>query len=187
MVAIVPGGCSDSISKPVTVNANPISNFTFNPSGRLVYYTATQPGNTTYHWNFGDGATDNQSITKYHYLNSFDAAKFNVCLTVTNAAGCIAKTCKDVAFSGGINPLSKLGGVNIYPNPNYGHFTISVEDPKSDIAIVVYSLLGETIKTVDASPLKTNYTLDLNVANGIYLVKVTNGGLSSTQKITVNK
>ena len=187
LVAIVPGGCSDSISKPVTVNANPISNFTFSPSGRLVYFTASQTGNTKYHWTFGDGATDNQSITKYHYLNSFDAAKFNVCLTVTNAAGCITKSCKDVAFSGGINPLSKLSGVSIYPNPNLGHFTVNVEDPKSDIAIEVYSLLGERIKTLDANPLKSMYTIDLNVANGIYLVKVTNGGLTSTQKITINK
>ncbi len=187
LVAVVPGGCSDSITKPVTVNANPVSNFTFNTSGRLVYYNPTQTGNTKYHWNFGEGGTAENANTQYHYLNSFATNKFTVCLSVTNASGCLTKTCKEVAITSGIEKLEKLTGVTLYPNPNKGNFTVTVENPKSDISMAVYNLLGEEIKVIETNSLKSNYSVDLNVANGIYIVKITNGGLTSSQKITINK
>ena len=187
LLAIVPGGCSDSINKPISVNAMPNSNYSYTKSGHLVYFKATQAGNTTYHWDFGDGGTSEISNTQYHYLNDFGYGKYNACLTSVNAAGCLSQTCKSILITGGIEKLNKLNGVAIYPNPNGGNFTITVENPKSDIAIGVYNLLGELVKTIETNSLKSAYTVDLNVANGIYLVKVTNGGLTSTQKVTINK
>ena len=53
--------------------------------------------------------------------------------------------------------------------------------------MAVYNLLGEEIKVIETNSLKSNYSVDLNVANGIYIVKITNGGLTSSQKITINK
>ena len=186
LVAIVPGGCSDSINKPISVNAKPSSNFNFNTSGRLVNFNAAQVGNTTYQWDFSDGGKASNASTQYHYTN-YPSGKYVVCLTVVNAAGCQSQTCKEVAITGGINKLSVLNGVTVFPNPNNGNFTVTVENPKSDIAIAVYNLLGEMVKTIETSPLKSTYSVDLNVANGVYLVKVTNGGLISTQKITINR
>jgi PKD repeat protein len=186
LVAVVPGGCSDSISKQVSVNAKPKSDFTFTTSGRQVSFAATQAGNTLYQWRFGDGGSSNSATTKYDYLN-FASGKYQACLAVVNAAGCFSETCKAISISGGVDKLNKLSGVKIYPNPNKGAFTVTVEDPKSDIAIGVYNLLGEVVKTVETTSLKSTYSIDLNVANGVYLVKVTNGGLTSTQKVTINK
>lgn len=186
LVAVVPGGCSDSISKQVSVNAKPKSDFTFTTSGRQVNFAATQAGNTLYQWRFGDGGSSNSATTKYDYLN-FASGKYQACLAVVNAAGCFSETCKAISISGGVDKLNKLSGVKIYPNPNKGNFTVTVEDPKSDIAIGVYNLLGEVVKTVETTSLKSTYSIDLNVANGVYLVKVTNGGLTSTQKVTINK
>lgn len=187
LVAIVPGGCSDSISKPVTVNANPISNFTYTKSGRLVYFNATQAGNTIYHWNFGDGATAETPASQYNYLNAIGFGKFNACLTVVNAAGCFTQTCKEIAITEGIENVSKSNGITIFPNPNHGNFDVTIADPKSDISIAIYNVLGDVIKIIDTNPLTAKYSIDLNVANGIYLVKVTNGGLISSYKINVNK
>jgi PKD repeat protein len=187
LVAIVPDGCSDSISKPVTSNANPVSDFTFKTSGRKVSFDAIEKSHTTYNWDFGNGASASTPVAEYNYLNSFATSKFKVCLTTTNAAGCITQTCKEVGISNGIQNLDKLTGVKIFPNPNKGNFNITVEDPKSDLSIDVYDLLGHQIKTVNTNNFKSTYQVDLNVANGVYLVKVTNGGLSTSQKITVNK
>jgi PKD repeat protein len=186
LVAVVPGGCSDSISKQVSVNAKPKSDFTFTTSGRQVSFAATQAGNTLYQWRFGDGGSSNSATTKYDYLN-FASGKYQACLAVVNAAGCFSETCKAISISGGVDKLNKLSGVKIYPNPNKGNFTVTVEDPKSDISIGVYNLLGEVVKTVETTSLKSTYSIDLNVANGVYLVKVTNGGLTSTQKVTINR
>jgi PKD repeat protein len=187
LVAIVPGGCSDSVTKPVTANAKPNSDFSFATSGRLVSFNASQPGNTSYNWSFGEGGTSSDPNSKYHYLSSFVTYKYKACLTVKNAAGCISQTCKEVALSSSINSLAKNSGINVFPNPNKGNFTVTIEDPKSDISILVFNLLGDVIKVIDANQFKSNYDVDLNVANGVYLVKITNGGLISTQKITINK
>ena len=186
LVAVVPGGCSDSISKPVSVNAKPISDFTFTPSGRQVSFKSNQAGNTLYQWRFGDGGNSTSANTVYNYLN-FESGKYFACLAVVNAANCFSETCKLVNITGGVAQLTKLSGVKVYPNPNKGSFTVSIEDPKSDISIGVYNLLGEVVKTIETSSLKSTYTVDLNVANGVYMVKVTNGGLTSTQKVTINK
>jgi PKD repeat protein len=186
LVAIVPGGCSDSINKPISVNAKPSSNFNFSTSGRLVNFNAVQVGNTTYQWDFSDGGKASDAKTQYHYTN-YPSGKYVVCLTVVNSAGCQSQTCREVAITGGINNLSALTGVTLFPNPNSGNFIITVENPKSDIAIGVYNLIGEMVKTIETSSLKSTYSVDLNVANGVYLVKVINGGLISSQKITVNK
>ncbi len=187
LVAIVAGGCSDSITKPVTVNARPTSDFTFSTNGRLVSYNALQAGNTTYQWNFGDGGTATSPNTQYHYLNSFGTASFKACLTVTNASGCSSQTCKEVSISSGIDGLHKENGIRIYPNPSKGLFTVKIDNVKSDISLVVYSIHGDVIRTIDTSPLRSIYPIDLGVSNGVYIVKVTNGGYTSSEKITINR
>lgn len=184
--AIVPGGCSDSITKAVTVNTNPNSDFTFKTSGRLVYFTAATPGATLYQWRFGDGGSSSSANPQYSYI-AYPKGKYMACLSVVNAANCFSETCKEIAITGSVDKITKLSGVKIYPNPNKGNFTITVEDPKADIAISIYNLLGEVVKTIQTSSLKSVYSIDLNEANGVYLVKVTNGGLTSTQKVTINK
>lgn len=186
LVAIVPGGCSDSITKAVTVNANPDAGFTFTTSGRLVYFKANQPGATLYQWRFGDGGNSNIANPSYNYLE-WPKGKYTACLAVVNAAGCFSETCQSVLITGSVNKLTRLEGIDVYPNPNKGQFTLSVENPKSDLAIEILNLLGERIEKVDANPFKSVYELNLDVASGVYLIKVTNGGLTATRKITVSK
>ena len=120
-------------------------------------------------------------------MNDFGYGKYNVCLTTINAAGCLSQTCRSILITGGIDKINKLNEVSIYPNPNSGQFTITIENPKTDITIAVYNLLGEKLKVIETNPLKGIYPIDLNVANGIYMVKITNGGLTSSWKITINK
>lgn len=186
LVALVPGGCSDSLSRAVSVNATPNSDFTYTTGGRNVYFKAKEAGNTTYHWDFGDGASADAMNSQYHY-NAFEYGSYNACLVVANAAGCFSQTCKTITISGGIDILSKNTGLDIYPNPSEGKFTVKVLNPQTDISIEVYSLLGEKIMTIPANSLKSTYNIDLDIANGIYLVKVTNGGLLTTQKINIQK
>jgi hypothetical protein len=118
---------------------------------------------------------------------NYPSGNYTICLSVYNAAGCFSQSCQEVAITGGINNLSKQTGIDIYPNPNKGTFTINVQEPKKDIAISIYNVLGEHVKTLSTNSLTSQYTVDLDVANGVYLVQVTNGGMKSNHKININK
>jgi PKD repeat protein len=187
LVALVPGGCSDSITKAISVNYTPSSNFTFSTSGRLVNFISGEKGNAIYHWDFGDGGTAETINAQYHYLNSFEYGKFSACLYVENAAGCYSQTCKEIVISGDVKDVSKNVNFKIHPNPNSGQFTVEVAEPKSDLSIDIFDVLGHNLGSLKGNGFKTNYQLDLNVANGVYIVRVSNGGLVSSNKITVNR
>jgi hypothetical protein len=106
-----------------------------------------------------------------------------VCLKVTNLAGCISETCKNVTV--GISSIEKPSGFKIYPNPSTGNFTIEIENPSNNVSIGVYDLVGNQIKIMEISPNKLFYSIDLKVANGIYLVRVRNWEKVFNQKVIV--
>lgn len=184
LVAEVIDGCSDSITKAVTVNANPNSDFGYIVNQTKVDFKATQSGNTSYKWYFGNGDSASTKDFSYGYKKS---GKYTPCLNVINAAGCFSKTCKEISVTVGISSIAKPGGFKIYPNPNNGNFTIEIENPAKDISIKVYDIIGNLIKTVETNPDKKSYSIDLETANGIYLVKVKSGELVWYQKINIFK
>ena len=189
LLAIVPGGCSDSIAKTVTVNAKSDASFTASTNWRnlVISNQATTDGNANdFNWTFGDGGRSNDVTPTYKY--SVDKDKFEVCLAIINNAGCISKHCEmvDVDLStSGVNDIAANSIFNVYPNPNTGIFNVKVLDPQSDLNIVIMDATGKTIKTVntDASGV---YNVDMtDVAAGVYMVQVINGNESGMQRVTI--
>ena len=76
----------------------------------------------------------------------------------------------------------------LYPNPNNGSFTVQFESPSTDdVKIGVYDLRGRQIfaKTYANSGI-FNQEINLNsVEAGVYLVKIDNGTISETKKISI--
>lgn len=183
LVAQVNNGCADSISKAVTINQNPSSDFSYVYNGTKVDLKIIKSGNS-YQWKFG--TTDSIKTTATTYTQIIKSSdQTNVCLIATDISGCSSQTCKNVSV--GILSILKTNGFKLYPNPNTGNFTIEIDNPSKDMSIAVYDLTGKLIKTVETSPTKISYLIDLNVANGIYLVKVKNGEAVFNQKIVVSK
>ena len=186
LVAIVPNGCSDSITKAVTSNADPKSDFNFTISGKQVNFTALENGATNYQWTFGDGGTANISSTNTQYTYSkFPSGKYTACLKVTNAANCFSETCKEVNITGAVNSISKQSGIKIYPNPNSGIFTIDILEPKENPTLELINHLGQIVYKVELN--QASNILELNLANGFYLVKVLDGTSVYTQKLIIQK
>ena len=179
LVAQVANGCSDSISKAVTINKNPSSDFSYTYNGTKVDLKITKAGNS-YQWKFGTSDSAKTSATTYsHTIKSSDQTK--VCLTATDISGCSSQTCKNVSV--GILKVLKSDGFKLYPNPNSGSFTIEIENPSKDVSIEIFNLLGERVGKVEKVG-KVN-RLDLNVADGMYWVRVKNGDSVWNQKVFV--
>ena len=181
LVASYPGACSDTIRKTITVSESPVSNFTSKDLGLLkVSFTPTNTTYSKYEWLFGEGGSSSLTSPTYQYLYS---GNFNVTLRTTNAAGCSNSITKKAVATTSINNINNNNSINIYPNPNAGSFTVSNADGSS-MKVEIYNVLGEKVYTKTTTEGSLAVNLDEN-AKGIYLVKVTVNGVTSTSKITV--
>ena len=176
-------GCSDSINKNITINANPKSDFSYVLNGQKINLKASESGNSNYVWMFGKN--DSAATTTINYIHTFtNPGQYNICLKVSNAAGCSSQTCKNI-MTNRISYLDKLRGIEIFPNPNTGSFTLSVLEPKGNISINIYNCIGELIKTIESRTSSSDYLIDLNLAKGVYFVKVINDELIFNQRMII--
>lgn len=83
--------CIDSISQQITVNPNPVANFTApvrskcEPSLTVNFQDLSTGGATAWAWDFGDGGTSSLQNPSYTYTTY---GSFTVKLVVTNGFGC---------------------------------------------------------------------------------------------------
>jgi PKD repeat protein len=78
-----------SITKPITILANPVANFSYDVDGLTVSFTSTSSNADTYFWEFGDGGESFDENPVYTY---FEAGIYTVKLTVTNECGTATRT-----------------------------------------------------------------------------------------------
>lgn len=174
-------GCSDSINKAITINQNPSSDFTYTHNGSKVDLKITKGGNS-YLWKFG--TTDSFKTTATSHSHTITSSnQYMVCLTATDISGCSSTSCKNITI--GILSHDKPY-FKIYPNPNKGSFTIEIENPLSDLSIDVYDLIGNLIKTIETNSSKSMFKIDLNLADGMYWLRVKNGESVWNQKVMVH-
>ncbi|MFM9944841.1 MAG: PKD domain-containing protein, partial [Bacteroidia bacterium] len=179
LVSFLSGGGSDSISKHVTVNSKPISDFTYTFNNKTIACWPSQAGNTSYRWLFGD--RDSSSL--FSPTHTFRSPPYTVCLKVTNATGCTSENCITIKI--GTATESKNSEIKLFPNPSKGNLTVEIENPEKDISIEVYNSMGVLVKKVEKVGKEINIYLE--VASGIYLVKVRNGDVVYSQKVSVAK
>jgi PKD repeat protein len=184
VMLVAVSGCSDSIVKAITINANPISDFSYSQTGSQLELKATQTNNSRYFWKFGN----NDSLVTSNPNCSFtvtNQGQNKVCLQVTNLADCISQTCKNITL--GMNSIVKQSGFVIYPNPNSGQFIIEIKNPQNAINIEFYDLLGHLVHQIKPSEVQSQYSVNLNASNGIYIVRLNNGQQNYFSKVTINR
>lgn len=182
LLAIVANGCSHSISNAVTINANPISDFGYSKTGSKLELNATQANNSLYQWKFGSSDSVTTITTNYtHTITKPEQTK--VCLKVTNIAGCESQTCKDVMLS--ILQVNVKSGFNLYPNPNRGDFTLEIHNSKGTYYLEIFNQIGQIV--YNGKFIKGSETFDLNLPDGLYLLRMTNGEKTLIQRMVVNK
>jgi hypothetical protein len=80
-------------------------------------------------------------------------------------------------------------GIQVFPNPNNGSFTLSVKKDLGAVQIEILDLQGRVVfseeKNVNSDFAET-ISMD-TVADGIYLLQLTSDGLQQTEKISIQK
>ena len=80
--------------------------------------------------------------------------------------------------------------ISVYPNPAHDYVSISVSASQSTyLSIKVYDVIGNEIGTVfegnEAQGMVTHHFATSGLAKGVYLVRITDGLSTMTQRISI--
>lgn len=117
-------GCISTISKTVTVNPLPVTNFSYsnNCLGTAVVFTNSSTVSvgiiTGYNWNFGDGTGSTLQNPLHNYTSP---GTYTVILQATTAGGCVKSKSKNITINPSpvVNFLGStvcLGGTTVFSN-----------------------------------------------------------------------
>jgi hypothetical protein len=135
-------------------------------------------GGVTYNWNTG---STNTVLTVSPVGNII-----NYTVTGTDANGCSSTATVQIKIStcAGITELNSANGLNIYPNPNNGVFTI---ETNTAIQLNLVNELGQLVRVITLSD-ANNYKVSVNdLAQGIYFISGQKDTVQIYQKIVVTK
>ncbi|CAN5136032.1 hypothetical protein BH09BAC1_BH09BAC1_01030 [soil metagenome] len=143
--------------------------------------TVTATGGTaplTYAWSRGGSTT----------ATATGLAVGQIKVTVTDAKGCEKTLTDTIGFGVGLFNLTNDLSAKIYPNPASKQVFVEVTLHKAgDVEIVVMNNLGQAvIRQTNAAAQVVNVALNISsFPSGIYLVQITSGDASTTQKLIV--
>ena len=128
----------------ITVGENPVADFTatVNMDGNVDFANNSNFGNS-YEWIFGDGNTNLENSPNYTYDTS---GLYTIQLIVTNDCGIDTMTQEILIDITGVDDVTFLEKLDLYPNPNNGDFTLHIEgQPMDELEISLYNVLGQRI------------------------------------------
>jgi len=120
-----------------------------------------------------EGDFDQDSFT---YGNLAFVAPNNTCDYIINTINIGTGTYGDASVKD-----NEIGGLSLFPNPVSGNVLHITSDSNSEKNVVVFDVLGKEV-------IRTQTTNTLNIANlnaGVYIVKITEKGKTSTKKLVV--
>lgn len=97
----------------------------------------------------------------------------------SNAGNCSASS---ASFTTGINDLSAVAQISIYPNPSKGIYSVSIGNWDKELSYEIVDILGKTI--LNGTENNSNFNLNLeSYTTGIYLLKLRSDKYQSTYKL----
>ncbi len=150
-------------------------------AGGLVQFASTSPTAEQWLWNFGDGGTSIEEAPTHVYQNE---GTYLVTLTVWDANGCLGSITATVVYGDVGVAETIMDGLNVFPNPTTGRFTIHSEVAGTGILASVLDGTGRVVIT--ERPIgKGDTTMDIgHLANGIYLLRLRIGGHEQQVRLT---
>lgn len=168
-------GCFDIDTILVSVHPSPLVNsiaIIDNGSGSFTFNIIGAQNINTYHWDFGDGATDSGPGPKTHVYTS--PGEYNAVVTLANDCGTI-NTTRVIAVGGGtgIDNLSALQKeMKVFPNPARGLVTITHNGGIKMKSIALYNIMGQKVYSAESVNADKHQVNTSGFAAGIYTVSI---------------
>ena len=175
------GSCTDDITQPVTVNSQPVSNFTYSSvcRGNPTQFTSTSTGQgiTSYQWNFGDGQTGTGQSVTHTYAQAGD---YQVTLTVGTNGNCTDQKTQTV-------PVYAMPVATATAQPNTVMYGATSTLTANAGSTGTFNFHWEPANMVVNPNNQTTQTVPLQ-ATQTYTVTITNpqGGCNSSAQVTVS-
>jgi N-acetylneuraminic acid mutarotase len=172
-------GTAGSTSGVITVTANNACGSSVSQSMAVTVYPLpavpqiTQNGNVlTSSFQYGNQWYWNSVILPGDTLQNYTATQNgNYTVSVTNSYGCSSTSSIITINTLAIEHLTKNDGVEIFPNPNYGFFTINIKDPSLVPELIITNIQGKIIYRSTLVEQKTLIDISFQ-PKGIYFVQV---------------
>jgi hypothetical protein len=165
-VYAVNGVCSDESSFDVTINSFPVINL--NQNG--VTLTAAQSG-AQYQWlDCENGFAEITGAVNQSYTASANGEY----AVEINLNGCIDTTLCLAINNVGVLENTFNEDLTLYPNPTNGQLTIDLGQVEESLTVSVANIYGQ-IMDKQVFGTTNNVSLELNIAAGIYFVRIENG------------
>lgn len=176
LVVVSNGECSDTISKNISVNANPtIGNILGNtsPNSNIVpfTYSVLNQANSTYSWNTNNATIQSGQGTNQISVLFTNAGNAKIAAQITDNNNCTDSTSLNLAVTVGINELSLENDLKVFPNPTKSTLTITNKTNMLGKKYIITNLIGQTV-------LSGKLNLDETVINtesltkGVYLLSI---------------
>jgi hypothetical protein len=182
---------SDGCDSIVTTNTALVlieAGFTYVENEGVVTFTNTSSNATTYAWSFGDGNTNDVDNPTNTYTVSGD---YTVTL-IASAPGCASDTeivVIEISIISGIDLISFIELVNVFPNPNDGNFVVELKGAAvyENLQFTLFNAAGSEVETRDVafnSYARQTYNMH-SLPNGIYFLRIRSDDEQTTLKVNV--
>ena len=198
LIAKVSEGCSNEITKTVTISEAPIScqilatedhangfnGYKFESS--VDGTNAGTESNVSYYWIIENHGNRNGSSVNVDFQEEGD---FTVSLTARNDnTGCECTSSMNHNNVGIGDNLTAVNNFVVYPNPANSKLTIEMESGiAKGASIELINAVGATVMVVESKNIVDGkVVIDVNdLASGLYLVRITSGQTISTKKVSI--
>ncbi|MBK7407182.1 MAG: T9SS type A sorting domain-containing protein [Saprospirales bacterium] len=154
----------------------PTAGFSFSLNELEAAFTSTAIDADSIVWDLGDGNfAIGEDIT---HIYAFSGT-YTVCQYVYNACGADTLCQEITVVSTGVADLAQLYGMEIFPNPNHGVFSIRMDLPEpARVSYRIFTVLGKLVgeETVELTSGKQVISMQGALPVGSYLVNIQVGG-----------
>jgi hypothetical protein len=138
-------------------------------TGGMVNFENNSSNTTSRIWNFGDGEMDYTDSLISHTFTQVGTYEVELIVFHVMCSDTMTQII-EVINTTGIEDLLLETGMNVYPNPSDGDFTVHFKNPFEG-KINILDLMGRTYLSTDITKEKLSYNIT-DMPKGVYLVEV---------------